>query len=208
MYLCQRKYSLDIISETGLLGVKPVAFPLEQNHKLLLDDDVPMTVPRRYRRLVGRLIYLATTKPELSYAIHVLSQFMNSPKVNHWEAALRGVRYVKYSPCQGILLKANTPLIVSAWCDSDWGGCPTTRRSLTGWFIQLGGSLVSWKTQKHDVVSRSSAEAENRAMVDTFSELLWLRDLLPSLGIKCDYPIILHSDSLSAINLAKNPVGH
>ena len=153
MYLCQRKYSLDIISETGLLGVKPVAFPLEQNHKLLLDDEVPMTDPRRYRRLVGRLIYLATTKPELSYAIHVLSQFMNSPKVNHWEAALRGVRYVKYSPCQGILLKANTPLIVSAWCDSDWGGCPTTRRSLTGWFIQLGGSPVSWKTQKHDVVS-------------------------------------------------------
>ena len=91
MYLCQRKYSLDIISETCLLGVKIVAFPLEQNHKLLLDDEVPMTDPRRYRRLVGKLIYLATARPELSYTIHVLSQFMNSLKVNHWEAALRVV---------------------------------------------------------------------------------------------------------------------
>lgn len=88
MYLCQRKNSLDIISETGLLDVKPVSFPLEQNHKLFLDDGVLMTDPRRYLRLVGRLIYLATTRPELSYVIHVLSQFMNSPKENHWEAAL------------------------------------------------------------------------------------------------------------------------
>lgn len=109
MYLCQRKYALDIIVETGLMGVKHVSFPLEQNHKLLRDDGEPMTTdPFRYRRLVGRLIYLATTRPELSYAIHVLSQFMNNPKATHWDAALRVVRYLKNSPGQGILLKANT----------------------------------------------------------------------------------------------------
>lgn len=208
MYLCQRKYSLDIIAETGLMGAKPVSFPLEQNHKLLRDEGEPMTDPFRYRRLVGRLIYLATTRPELSYAIHVLSQFMNNPKAPHWDAALRVVRYLKNSPGQGILLKASTELTVSAWCDSYWGGCPLSRRSLTGWFIQLGDSPISWKTQKQDVVSRSSAEAEYRAMADTVSELLWLRELLPSLGIKINGPITLHSDSLSAINLAKNPVGH
>ncbi|KAG7539387.1 Reverse transcriptase RNA-dependent DNA polymerase [Arabidopsis suecica] len=208
IYLCQRKYAVDIINETGLLGVKPVSFPLEQNHKLHVASGDTIDDPLRYRRLVGRLIYLGTTRPELSYAIHILSQFMNEPKAAHWEAALRVVRYLKSSPGQGILLRANTPLELNAWCDSDFSTCPQTSRSLTGWFIQLGGSPLSWKTQKHGVVSRSSAEAEYRAMADTVSELLWLRELLPALGIPCTKPITLHSDSLSAICLAANPVYH
>ena len=139
--------------------------------------------------------------------IHVLSQFMNNPKAEHWDAALRVVRYLKNSCGQGILFQANTSLKLTAWCDSDWGGCPTSRRSLTGWFIQLGDSPVSWNT-KTGVVSRSSAEAEYRAMANTVSELLWFLELLPSMGIKCDETITLHSDSLSAINIAANPVHH
>lgn len=167
-----------------------------------------MKEPSRYRRLIGRLIYLGVTRPELSYAIHILSQFMIAPQEEHWNAAMRVVRYLKNSPGQGILLRADTELKLVAWCDSDWGSCPITHRSLTAWFIQLGGSPVSWKTQKQDVVSRSSAEAEYRAMADTVSELLWFRQLLPALGIECHDPIVLHSDSLSAINLAANPVYH
>ncbi|KAG7542180.1 Reverse transcriptase RNA-dependent DNA polymerase [Arabidopsis thaliana x Arabidopsis arenosa] len=208
IYLCQRKYTLDIIAETGLMGVKPITFPLEQNHKLSLAKDDPFSDPTRYRRLVGRLIYLGNTRPELSYAIHILSQFMNNPQQAHWNAALRVVRYLKNSPGQGILLRANTTLTLSAWCDSDHGACPITSRSLTGWFIQLGDSPLSWKTKKHDVVSRSSAEAEYRAMADTVSELMWLCELLPTLGIKVTAPVTLHSDSLSAIMLAANPVFH
>ncbi|KAG7599411.1 Reverse transcriptase RNA-dependent DNA polymerase [Arabidopsis suecica] len=207
-YLCQRKYTLDLLTTTGVLGAKPVAFPMVQNHKLALAKGKPLIDPTRYRRLIGKLIYLGVTRPELSYAIHILSQFMSQPKEEHWTAALRVLCYLKNTPGQGIFLQANTPLVLTAWCDSDWSSCPTTRRSLTGWFIQLGGSPISWKTKKHDVVSRSSAEAEYRAMADTVCEILWLRQLLPALGIDCSAPTILHSDSLSAINLAKNPVYH
>lgn len=132
IYLCQRKYALDIITETGLLGVKPVSFPLEQNHKLALAKDNPISTPSRYRRLVGRLIYLGVTRPELSYVIHILSQFINDPQEELWNAALRVVRYLKNSPGQGVLLRANTELKLVAWCDSDWGACPITNRSLTG----------------------------------------------------------------------------
>ncbi|XP_019093242.1 PREDICTED: uncharacterized protein LOC109129447 [Camelina sativa] len=207
IYLCQRKYALDIIAETGLLGVRPTTFPLEQYHKLAYAKGSLFPEPTRYRRLIGRLIYLGNTRPELSYAIHILSHFMASPQQAHWDAALRVVCYLKNSPGQGILLRANKPLTLTAWCDSDHAKCPSSRRSLTSYFIQLGGSPLSWKTRKQDVVSRSSTEAEYRAMADTVSEILWLRQLLPFLGIQVTAPITVYS-SLSAIMLAANPVFH
>lgn len=133
---------------------------------------------------------------------------MGSPRSEHWNDAIRFVRYLKNSLGQGILFRPNTKLKLTAWCDADWGACPLPRRSLTGWFIQLGGSPLSWKTMKEDRVSRSSAEAEYMAMGDTVCELIWIQELLPSFGIDRSGPIPLYSDSLSAINLAANPVYH
>lgn len=117
VFLCQRKYTLDIIAETGLLGAKPAGFPIEQNHKLGLAQGKELTDPEVYRRLVGRLIYLAVTRPDLAYSVHILSQFMQSPRIEHWEAAQRVVKYLKGTPGQGILLCADSPLILSGWCD-------------------------------------------------------------------------------------------
>lgn len=118
IYLCLQKYVADIITESGLLRVKPVSFPLEQNHKLALVDGESMTEPSRYRRLICILVYLDITRPELSYVIHVLSQFMNNLKPAHWDAALRVVRYLKNSPGKGIILHAKTDLSLTAWCNS------------------------------------------------------------------------------------------
>jgi len=101
-YLSQRKYVLDIISEMGLLGARPSAFPLEQNHKLSLSTSPLLSDSSRYRRLVGRLIYLAVTRPELSYSVHTLAQFMQNPRQDHWNSAIRVVRYLKSNPGQGI----------------------------------------------------------------------------------------------------------
>ena len=135
IFLCQRKYTLDIIFEAGLLGAKPVGTPLEQNHKLALVGNSDLRDPGQYRRLVGRLIYLTITRPELSYCVHMLAQFMQQPKDEHWEAALRVVRYLKGNPGQGILLHFDCDLKLYAYCDSDWANCSLTRRSLTGYFI-------------------------------------------------------------------------
>ncbi|CAM8911433.1 unnamed protein product [Rhodiola kirilowii] len=158
-YICQRKYALDIILETGLLGAKPADFPMEQNHKLALAEGKDLKDGERYRRLVGRLIYLTVTRPDLAYSVHILSQFMQAPKEVHLEAALRVVRYLKRCPGQGILLRSDGAFELEGWCDSDWASCPLTRRSLTGWFVLLGLSSVSWKTKKQHTVSRSSTEA-------------------------------------------------
>ncbi|XP_056685857.1 uncharacterized mitochondrial protein AtMg00810-like [Spinacia oleracea] len=182
-YVCQRKYALDIISETGLLGAKPADFPMEQNHKLTLEDGADFADGEKYGRLIGHLIYLAVTRPDLAYSVHILSQFMQSQKEEHWEASLRVVRYLKKCPGQGILLRSDSALQLEGWCDSDWTSCPLNRRSLTGWFVLLGMSLVSWKTKKQHIFSRSSAEEKYRSMAALTCELKWLKQLLRDLEV-------------------------
>ncbi|RVW69562.1 Retrovirus-related Pol polyprotein from transposon RE2 [Vitis vinifera] len=208
LFLCQRKYTLDIVSEAGLLGAKPCGFPIEHNHRLGLANGELLSNPESYRRLVGRLIYLAVTRPDLAYSVHILSQFMQEPRIEHWEAALRVVCYLKGTPGQGILLRADSDLSLQGWCDSDWAACPVTRRSLSGWLVFLGQSPISWKTKKQHTVSRSSAEAEYRAMAAVTCELKWLKGLLLSLGVHHPKAIKLFCDSQSALHMAKNPVFH
>ncbi|KAH7545427.1 hypothetical protein FEM48_Zijuj01G0092700 [Ziziphus jujuba var. spinosa] len=110
LFLCQCKYTLDIVSEAGLLGAKPCGFPIEQNHRLGLANGELLSNPESYRRFVGRLIYLAVTRPDLAYSVHILSQFMQEPRIEHWEAALRVVRYLKGTPSKGILLHVDSDL--------------------------------------------------------------------------------------------------
>lgn len=206
-YLCQRKYTLDIINKTGLLGGKPALFPLEQNHKLALSTPF-LSNPQQYRRLIGRLIYLAVTRPDLTFSVHTLAQFMQTPREDHWTAALRVVRYLKSTSGQGILLRSDNNFQITGWCDSDWASCPLTRRSVTGYFDQLGDSPISWKTWKQPAVSRSSAEADYRAMAFLTQELVWLKRLLKDFGISHDQPMIMYCDSKAAIHISNNPVFH
>ncbi|KAK3042502.1 hypothetical protein RJ639_000226 [Escallonia herrerae] len=164
LFLSQHKYALDILSESDLSLSKPVAFPMEQNHGLALTSGPLLFDPAPYRRLIGRLIYLTITRPDICYAVHVLSQFMQSPHSQHWDAALRVLRYLKAAPDQGLFLPADSPLQIYAFCDSDWASCPLTRRSITRYFVSLGNSPISWRTKKQPTVSRSSTEAEYRSM--------------------------------------------
>ncbi|PKI62918.1 hypothetical protein CRG98_016677 [Punica granatum] len=132
LFLCQRKYSLDILQETGMLGARPASFPMEQHLRLNSELGEDLQDPSRYRCLVGRLIYLTITRLELSYPVHILSQFMQRSKQTHWDAVLRVLRYLKQSPGNGILLRRSSSLSITAYYDSDWAACPMTRRSLTG----------------------------------------------------------------------------
>ena len=98
IFLCQRKYALDIIGKTRLLGAKTASVPMEQNHRLGLAKGSELSYLDQYRQLVGHLIYLCFTRPELSYCVHILPQFMQQPKQEHWEATLRVVHYLKANP--------------------------------------------------------------------------------------------------------------
>lgn len=127
----QRKYAIDIIHEAGLARCKPSVVPMDPKHKFALSTDQLLEDPTPYRRLVGRLIYLTVTRPDTSYAVHVLSQFMNSPTQDHLQAAHKVLRYLKNAPAQGLYFSSKQDLSLTSYCDSDWGSCPITRRSVT-----------------------------------------------------------------------------
>ncbi|KAJ9566378.1 hypothetical protein OSB04_002344 [Centaurea solstitialis] len=170
LVLNQRKYILDILEDCGLQGCKPSPFPIEQNLKLDRADKEPKVDAGRYRRIVGRLLYLQATRPDITYSVNVLSQFVADPRQPHLDAAHRVLRYLKGTPGQGVFFPREGGCSLTAYCDSDWLGCPYTRRSRTGYLLLLGGAPISWKTKKQSVVSRSSAEAEYRSMASTVSE--------------------------------------
>ncbi|KAF5464206.1 hypothetical protein F2P56_014300 [Juglans regia] len=178
IHIYQRKYALEILADSGYLGSKPVKVPMDQNLKLNKDFGLEFQDRSSYHRLVGRLLYLTITRLDLSFAVHTLSQFMSRPITTHMAAAHKVLRYQKAAPGQGLLLAAHSSLQLVAYCDFDWASCPDTRRSVTGYCIHLGNSLVSWKSKKQTVVSRSFAETEYRSMAATCVEITWLKFFL------------------------------
>ena len=133
---------------------------------------------------------------------------MHERRIDHLNAAMRVLRYLKGHPGQGILLRADSNLQIMAYCDSDWATCPLSRKSVSGYFVMLGCSPISWKTKKQTTVSRSSAEAEYRAMADTCYEIRWIQHILGCLGVATTAIPRLYCDNQSALYIAANPVFH
>ncbi|CAM8918240.1 unnamed protein product [Rhodiola kirilowii] len=208
LFLHQRKYAMDLLTDHDMVDCKPAKTPLPIKHQLSLSTAQVIEDPMVYRKLVGKLIYLTITRPDLAHSVHILSQFMSAPTADHLMAAKRLLRYIKGAPAQGLFFSAASSLVQPAFCDADWAACPKTRRSTSGFCKCLGDSLVSWRTKKQAIVSRSSAESEYRAMAATCSKILWLTRLLSDMKASVPAPISLHCDNQAALHIAKNPVFH
>ncbi|KAJ0909446.1 putative RNA-directed DNA polymerase [Helianthus annuus] len=147
----QRKYCLELLSEFGYLGCKPISTPIEQSYLVTSKVDKNQELLKNvtgFQKLIGKLIYLSLTRPDISYTVQFLSQFMHCPKEVHLSLALRLLRYLKLNPGKGISFKKSDKLDLFGYADSDWAKCLNTRKSVTGYCVFLGKSLVSWKSKK------------------------------------------------------------
>ncbi|CAL2235970.1 unnamed protein product [Prunus armeniaca] len=206
--LHQHKYSQDLVQLAGLTNTTSVDTPMELNVKYRRDDGELLKDPTTYRKLVGSLIYLTITRPDISYVVHTVNKFMQAPRHHHLSTVCRIIRYILGTPSRGLFFLTSSSLQLQAYSDADWAGCPDIRRSTTGWCMFLGDALISWKCKKQDHVSKSITEAEYRAMSDACSEIIWLRGLLTEFRFSPIHPTPLHADNTSAIQIATNPVYH
>jgi hypothetical protein len=182
--ISQRKYCLDLLKDSGLLGCKPATTPLDTSIKLHSSAGTPYADVSGYRRIVGKLLYLNTTRPDIAFATQQLSQFMHAPTDIHFNAACRVLRYLKNNPGQGVFFSKTSQMQLIGYSDADWAGCKDTRRSITGYCFFIGKSLVSWRAKKQATVSRSSSEAEYRALSSAACELQWLLYLFADLQVQ------------------------
>ncbi|KAL7617817.1 hypothetical protein Lser_V15G02567 [Lactuca serriola] len=206
--LSQTKYISDLFTRAGLSDNQTVDTPLETNARYSPTDGIPLSDLNLYRTVVGSLVYLTVTCPDIAHAIHIVNQFVTAPTSVHWGAVLRIMRYLCGTQFQTLLFSSTSSLELRAYSDADWDGDRHDRKSTTGFCVFLGESLISWKSKKQDVISRSSTEAEYRVMAVTTCEIIWLRWLLADMGVYISSPTPLNCNNKSAIQIAKNSIFH
>jgi hypothetical protein len=207
LFIRQTKYAQDLLKRHNMLDCKAAPSPCCPNTRLSLHDGDPLPEPHGYRSMVGALHYLTFTRPDISFAVHQVCQYMSAPTSTHLAAAKRILRYIRGTVHHGIEFTPG-PLTLSAYTDADWAGDPDDRRSTSGFLIYLGSNAITWSAKKQPTVSRSSTESEYRALAFASAELCWVRTLLKDLGIYIRDPPILWCDNVSALAIASNPVFH
>lgn len=157
---------------------------MDYNKKMSRNEDISHVDKIKYQRLVGKLIYLSHTRPDIAYSVSVVSQHMNDPNEDHIETVNRILRYLKMTPGHGLLFKKSEKREVEIYTDARWAGELTDRRSTTGYCSYVRGNLVTWRSKKKAVVSRSSAESEYRALALGICKGMWLQWLLRELKVQ------------------------
>ncbi|XP_038874890.1 secreted RxLR effector protein 161-like [Benincasa hispida] len=189
-----------------MTGCKLVDTPIEANAKLSnMSKSVPVS-KERYQRLVGKLIYLSHTRPDISYAVSMVSQFMQSPYEEQMRVVECILRYLKTSPGKGLMFRKTEKRCIEAYIDVDWVGSVVDKKSTSGYCTFVWGNLVTWRSKKQGVVARSSVEAEYRVMSLGICEEIWLEKVLKDLDQEHTSPMKLYCNNKAAISIANNPI--
>jgi Reverse transcriptase (RNA-dependent DNA polymerase) len=207
LLLTQSNYIYSILDKAKMQGVKPISSPMAIGHVLSKLGGEQMDDPQLFRNIVGALQYVTITRPDISFVVNRVSQFMHSPNLSHWSAVKRILRYLKGTLEYGLTIQPCSTFNIHAFADSDWAGCPDDRRSTSGYLVFLSNNLISWSSMKQSIVTISSTEAEYRGLAMVIVEVVWLKTVFHELGIEISAPI-LWCDNLGAMFLASNPAFH
>lgn len=206
--ISQQRYAQNLIDKFNMRQCIPANTPMEFGLKLSKNCKDECVDGSLYRSLVGSLVYLTATRPDMVFAVSMISRFMESPKSSHWEAGKRILKYVKGTIDHGITYSRTSNFKLTGYSDSDFGGNLDDGRSTAGYIFNMGSGAVSWQSKKQSVVALSSAEAEYMSLSIAGCQALWLRGLLTELEHPQDDPTTIFCDNKSAIALTKNPVFH
>ena len=206
--LSQRKYAMDILKDAGLMDAKPCNTPIDNKVKYNKDQGEPLSDPESFRRLIGRLLHLTHSRLDICFAVNHLSQFMQKPIDIHYKRAKKILRFIKKELGKGLFFLAYPDLSLRGFTNADWGGCVDSRNSTTSYCFFVRSSLVSWKSKKQKTPSKSSSEAEYRALAHGTCEIKWLLKLFRDFYITPNLPIPLFCDNQSAIYIGNNPIFH
>ena len=208
LFLSQQQYALELLERANMVNCNPISTPADTKSKLSSQDGRKVADPSHYRSLAGALQYLTLTRPDLSYAVQQICLFMHDPRESHLQLIKRIFCYVKGTAHLGLQLHVDSSRELVAYSDADWAGCPDTRKSTSGFCVFLGSNLVSWSSKRQHTVSRSSAEAEYRAVANCVAETVWLHQLLAELHQFPSAATVVYCDNISATYLSSNPVQH
>jgi histone deacetylase 1/2 len=208
--LTQEKYALDLLKRVGMSSCKSSPTPLSTSEKLSAHegDALSLDDSARYRSVVGALQYLTLTRPDISFSVNKVCQYLHSPTTTHWTAVKRILRYLKNTITTGLTFTKSMSTLISAFSDADWAGCIDDRRSTGGFAVFFGSNLISWSARKQPTVSRSSTKAEYKALANATAEVIWIQTILKELGIKTSKVPCLWCDNMGATYLSANPVFH
>jgi hypothetical protein len=210
IFLSQGKYTVEILKKFGMTDCKSMPTPMVMDLKKMNEasTDSGEIDPHLYRQLIGSLMYLVNTRPDICYAVNVLSQFMSQPRQTHWIAAKHVLRYLRGTVGYGLRYASSVDMRLQGYADADWAGSAVDRKSTSGCCFTLGSAMVSWCSRKQSSVALSTAEAEYIALSVAVREAVWLRKLLTDLFDHEMDSTIIHCDNQSCVKLSENPVFH
>lgn len=208
IFISQEGYAKEILKKFGMDKCNPVGTPIEHKAKPSKHDGGEAVDSTQFKSLVGSLRYLTCTRPDILFAVGLISRFMEEPTTKHLEIAKRILRYIKGTVDYGMFYSTSEDFKLVGYSDSDWAGDKDDGRSTTGFIFFLGNNAFTWSSKKQPIVTLSSCEAEYVAATSCVCHAIWLRSMLKELHMEQEDATEIYVDNKSAIDLAKNPVYH
>ncbi|KAI3768676.1 hypothetical protein L2E82_19506 [Cichorium intybus] len=207
IHISQRKYAVEMLTRFKMMECNAVVNPMVPGCRLSHDEGEPVD-ETLFKQLVGSLMYITITRPDVQFVVSYISRFMSKPTESHFAAAKRVLRYIQGTLDYGIWYKRKGKGKMEIFTDSDFAGDLTDRKSTSGYAVLWDGAAVSWSSKKQSIVALSSTEAEYVAAASCACQVVWIREILEEMGMQPIRGSVIKCDNTSAIQLSRNPVFH